>query len=106
MGRGKLPLTGPLARAARALVEVSTSEIAGEAGVSKDALRDFERGLGMLSSSERKAVRRALERFGAHFVADGKGGRGHGVRLKFSAAKVQQLEEWEDEGGFAASDDV
>ena len=106
MARPKLPLTGPLARAARALVEVSVAEIAGDAGVSKLALRDFERGLGMLSSQERKALRRSLERYGAHFVADGKGGRGYGVRLKFSAAKTEQIEGWEDEGGLAARDDV
>ena len=40
------------------------------------------------------------------FIADGEDGRGHGVRLKFSAAKVEKIESWEDEGGFAADDDV
>jgi len=101
-----IQLTGQLARAARALAGVSSTHTAAEAGFSGKRLRNFERGQGTLDSDQLAALRLVLENHGAVFIADGEGGRGHGVRLKFPAAKVEKIESWEGEGGFAADDDV
>ncbi len=99
-------LTGQLARAARALSGISSSHTAAAAGISRNRLRDFEKGNAGLEDAELDALQTALERFGALFIADGADGRGHGVRLKFSATKVEKIETWEGEGGLAADDDV
>ncbi len=106
MTKDSLPLTGNLARAARALVGVSAADTAEAAGLTRRQLRDFEKHLAPISLDQRIALRVALERLGAHFVSDGNGGRGHGVRLKFSSSKTERVESWEAEGGFAADDDV
>lgn len=99
-------LTGHLARAARALVGTSAAHTAGVAGLSKSQLRDFEKSIGSLSEEKLAALQAALEQLGAVFIADGEQKRGHGVRLKFSADKVEKIEAWEDEGGLPADDDV
>lgn len=102
----ELLLTGHLARAARVLVGVSSAHTAQVAGIALGELREFERERTELSEEQRSNLQRALESLGAHFVADGMNGRGHGVRLKFSDEKSRRLESWEGEGGFAAEDDV
>lgn len=99
-------LTGSLARAARALAGVSSTHTAADAGLSRKRLRDFEKSQGSLEAAQLAALRRTLEEHGVVFISDGEGGRGHGVRLKFSASKVEKIESWEDEGGLAANDDV
>ncbi|MFC5338316.1 XRE family transcriptional regulator [Leucobacter denitrificans] len=106
MSKEPLPLTGNLARAARALVGVSAADAAEAAGLTRRQLRNFEKSLFPLTIDQRIELRSALERLGAHFVSDGNGGRGHGVRLKFSASKTERVESWEAEGGLAADDDV
>lgn len=99
-------LTSQLARAARALVGVSATHAADAAGLTKSELRAFEKLRATLTAEQEAALKGALEDFGAHFIADGRGGRGHGVQLKFSAAKTERVESWEDEGGLPADDDV
>ncbi|MDR2254550.1 MAG: hypothetical protein LBE25_00850 [Arthrobacter sp.] len=98
-------LTPDLARAARALTQVSTKTIASTAGLPKDTVKSFERGVGFLSDEENAALRRSLEHYGAVFLPE-EGALGHGVRQKFSSKKVAKLESWENEGGPAAEDDV
>lgn len=99
-------LTGQLARAARALVSVSSKHTASAAGLSRVQLRDFEKGNAGLGPQELASLQLALESLGAVFIADGEHGQGYGVRLKFSASKVEKIETWEGEGGLAADDDV
>ncbi|MBM6589483.1 XRE family transcriptional regulator [Brevibacterium sp. RIT 803] len=96
---------GPLARAARALVRVSASDMASKADVKKSELKDFEKGRDDLTEQQEHRVLEALEEFGARFVRDDSQG-GYGVRLKFNRAKVRAIERWEDEGGTPADDDV
>lgn len=106
MASYELHFTGHLARAARALVETSAEHTAAAAGLTHDQLREFERGNISLSDAECAALRAALERLGAMFLADGPSGRGYGVRLKFSRVGTKRVETWEDEGGLAGEDDV
>ncbi|NLA65021.1 MAG: XRE family transcriptional regulator [Leucobacter sp.] len=98
--------TGYLARAARALVEISAEHLAPEAGLTHDELRDFERGNTTLAVERAAALQAALEAHGAVFLADGEGGFGYGVRLKFSRTGSKRIDTWEGEGGPAAEDDV
>ncbi len=102
----KLTLTGHLARAARALVEMSAADTAEAAGLSEARLRDFENSRASLSPHELEALVLALEQLGAFFIHDGTEGRGHGVRLKFSTEKTRRVETWEGEGGLTGLDDV
>lgn len=96
---------GNLARAARALVSVNANYVAKEAGITRKALRDFEKGLRSPDEAELDAIQRALLDLGAVFLPDGPAG-GAGVRLKFNRAKSKQIDRWEGEGGPAAEDDV
>jgi hypothetical protein len=50
-------------------------------------------------------TKRALEAFGAMFIAEADG-MGAGVRLKFTRQDVRQIGRLEGEGGVARSDDV
>lgn len=106
MTKNKLTLTGHLARAARALVEMSAADTAEAAGLSEARLRDFENSRVAMSPRELDALQLALENLGAYFIHDGPDGRGHGVRLKFSTEKTRRVETWEGEGGLAGLDDV
>lgn len=85
---------------------VSAAHTADAAGLSRQELREFEKGHGGLNREQVQALRLALERLGAFFIADGVDRRGHGVRLKFSDEKTRRVETWEDEGGLPAEDDV
>ncbi|MGO2046406.1 MAG: helix-turn-helix domain-containing protein [Brachybacterium tyrofermentans] len=99
------PLTGDLARAARALTQISSDLIAQRAGVALEQLRSFERGVTDLDAGQLLELRAALEHYGAQFVAEDADG-GYGVRRKFSARKVKRIENWENEGGPAYEDDI
>ncbi len=99
-------LTSRLARAARALVGTSAAHTAEASGLTRQQLRDFEKGRAALSPDERIALRTALEGLGAVFLADGPKGRGYGVRLKFSRVGKKRVEAWEDEGGRPGDDDA
>lgn len=96
---------GELARAARALVGVNALYVAREAGITRNELRDFEKGLHDLPDSTREQLREALQELGAVFLPDDETG-GYGVRLKFSRNKARQIDRWEGEGGPAAEDDA
>lgn len=106
MAQHRFTLTGPLARAARALAGVSVATTASAAHLTKREVRDFEKSLNSLTPEQTAALQAALESLGAFFIADGANGRGAGVRLKFSESKARRVESWEDEGGLAAEDDV
>ncbi|GAA1152543.1 hypothetical protein GCM10009672_26270 [Nesterenkonia lutea] len=97
------PLTSDLARAARALTQVSVEEISEAAALDPALVRDFEHRGSPLPADANKRLRAALEEFGAViFAEDDFGGRG--VRHKYTAAKTRQLNRWEGEGGPAFGD--
>ncbi|WP_420112767.1 hypothetical protein [Pseudactinotalea sp.] len=98
-------LTPDLARAARALTQVSLTHLAARAGVSKETLRGFERHSASLTDDEKERLVDALLFFGVVLFPDDDRG-GYGVRRKFSASKVKRLEVWEGEGGPVAEDDI
>lgn len=99
------PLTPDLARAARALTQVSVEEISEAAGLEVVRVRDFEHRGFRLDPSSNRSLRMALEAFGAVFFAEDDQG-GYGVRRKHNAAKTRQLTRWESEGGPAYEDDI
>lgn len=99
------PLTPDLARAARALTQVSVADISEAAGLDAGRVRDFEhRGFALDPGSGRR-LRVALEAFGAVFFAEDDQG-GYGVRRKHNADRTRQLTRWESEGGPAYEDDI
>ncbi|MGO1482370.1 MAG: hypothetical protein ACTHWF_14785 [Brachybacterium sp.] len=103
-----LPLiTADLARAARALAQVSLRVLAEHTGLDKTLLRDMERGRRAVTAEESELLRGALEDFGVEFLpVDEEAGVGYGVRQKFNPRTVKRLENWENEGGPAAEDDI
>ncbi|BCH26375.1 hypothetical protein MesoLjLc_62910 [Mesorhizobium sp. L-8-10] len=98
-------ITGPICRAARALVEVSRTRLAENSDVDKEVIEMFERGIHVPDSETIAALRSALEEFGATFIPE-EGSQGAGVRLKFSRSVTKRLGNLENEGGVAAKDDV
>lgn len=58
---------GDMTRVARILVKVSAQYIAREANVTKEELRDFEKGRHDLSEKKQERVRAALEELGQSF---------------------------------------
>lgn len=101
----QLVMTPDLARAARAITQVSAEYVARRAELTADQLRGFERFTVALTDAEQRRLRLALEQFGAKFIPEDSHG-GYGVRQKFNSRKVTQLEKWEGEGGPAAEDDI
>lgn len=97
-------LTGPLSRAARALVELTREQLATQCGLDAEAIRAFERGLGELDARQKAGLQAALEAAGAVFIPENGGGAG--VRLKFTRSETRRLSVLESEGGIAADDDV
>lgn len=97
-------LTGPLSRAARALVELTREQLAKECGLDADAIACFERGLGDLESYHKGRLKASLEAAGAVFIPENGGGAG--VRLKFTRSEAKRIAVLEGEGGITASDDV
>jgi transcriptional regulator with XRE-family HTH domain len=98
-------LTGDLARAGRALAQVSFQVVAERAGVDPERLRSFERGNLAMSVQDANAIQDALEYFGIHFLPEDTGG-GYGVRRRIRQGSVQRIENWENEGGPAGEDDI
>ena len=99
-----LTLTGPLSRAARALVELTREQLSTQCGLDAEAIRMFERGLADLDRNAREKLKASLEAAGAVFIPDN--GGGVGVRLKFNRSETKRISILEGEGGIAAEDDV
>jgi DNA-binding XRE family transcriptional regulator len=99
-----MELTGPLCRAARALVQWPRERLAEECGVTKKAIREFETA-GIDPGPKLKAkLRRTLELGGAVFIPEGE--LGAGVRLRHTRKDVRALTRLEGEGGPVGEDDV
>lgn len=98
-------ITGKLARAARALVELPRDRVARLACLDETALAAFETGTGDLGEDIKWRLRHSLEENGATFLFDD-GDGGVGVRLKFNARDVRALNRLEGEGGRTGNDDV
>lgn len=99
-----MKLSGPLSRAARALVELTREQLAGQCGLDADAIKAFERGLADLDDAGRRRLQSSLEAAGAVFIPENGGGAG--VRLKFTRSETKRIATLEGEGGIAADDDV
>lgn len=100
-----MSITGPQARAARALAQWPRDHVARLAGWDETALADFEGGRGDPGEDEKARLRHALEEGGALFLPEDQAG-GIGVRLKFTARDVRAINRLEGEGGPVGSDDV
>ena len=98
-------MNGPLARAARALIQWPRSHVAKIAGLEEEALAQFEAGARVFAASDLTRLRDALERGGAVFIGEDNSG-GLGVRLKFNAKDVRAINRMEGEGGPVGTDDV
>lgn len=98
-------ITGPLCKAARALVEISRPKLAVNANIDEEVISLFERGIDVPDEAARSAIRTALEELGAVFLPE-EGSQGVGVRLKFNQSLTRRLGILESEGGTTAKDDV
>lgn len=99
-----MELTGPLCRAARALVQWPRERLAEACGVTKRAIREFETA-GIDPGPEVKAtIQRLLEQGGAVFLPEGD--MGAGVRLRHTKKDVRALNRLEAEGGPVGEDAV
>jgi transcriptional regulator with XRE-family HTH domain len=67
-------------RSARALLEMTQSELAAGAGLGLSTVVDFEKSRRSVSTDAIAALRRALEKAGIQFIA--RNGGGAGVRLR------------------------
>jgi len=99
-----MTLTGPQARAARALVQWPREHVAKKAGVEVDVLTAFEREGVDPGEDAKERIQAALEEGGAVFLSEADGGIG--VRLKFSRQEVRSIRRLENEGGPVGDDDV
>ena len=99
------PMTFDVARAGRALAQVSARTLATAAGLEKEQLRRFEKGLADLRVDERLRLEQALRKYGVGLVPEDEFG-GTGVRRIFTAEKSRRLEALENEGGPAYEDDI
>ena len=100
-----MALSGPQARAARALIEWPLDRVARLAGVAPELLDQFETLSADPGDAAASAIRDALEQGGAVFIDEGDG-QGVGVRLKWSRKDARQLNRLENEGGPVGDDDV
>lgn len=100
-----MSITGPQARAARALVQVPIEELARLSGVEASVIASFEKGVSDPDDDARARLRHALEESGAVFIAED-GAGGIGVRLKFNRNQVRAIDRWEGEGGQVGEDDI
>ena len=98
-------ITADLALAARALAQVSGAYVADRAELDPGRLRAFERGSADLVVGEKLRLQRALEDCGVLFVPED-AQFGYGVRHRSTRAKMNRLENWENEGGPASEHDV
>lgn len=97
-------ITGPLCRAARALVELSRENLSKASKVDTKVIENFERQLEVPSSEVIERLRISLENMGAIFIPEDE--RGIGVRLKFTRSEARRISMLEGEGGITAHDDV
>ncbi len=97
-------MTGPLCKAARALVQVSRAKLATRADAPKDHLESFERGLHTPDPAALAKLQATLEELGAVFIAE-EGANGVGVRL-ISQSVTDRLRILVDEGGPSSPDAV
>ena len=100
-----MTITGPLARAARALVQWPRDHVARLAAIDEAALAEFESGRDDPGDSAKARLRHTLEEGGAMFLPEDHSG-GIGVRLKFTAKDAKAINRMEGEGGPVGSDDV
>lgn len=100
----RVTIDGPLARAARALVQWPRDHVARRARLDETALMDFERGDGPLPPDGLDRLRATLQAGGAVFIPEN--GGGCGVRLKFARKDVRAINRMEGEGGPVGEDDV
>jgi len=100
-----MTITGSLARAARALVQLPRDHVARLAALDASVLADFEAGRAELDDGAKARLRHALEESGALFLPEEDAG-GAGVRLKFTAKDVRAINRLEGEGGPVGEDDV
>lgn len=98
-------ITGPICKAARAIVEISRPRLAQASDVDEQVIEAFERKISTPDDATVLALQAALENLGASFIAE-EGANGAGVRLKFSRSVTRRLSALEGEGGPVASDDV
>lgn len=98
-------MTGPLCKAARALVEIDRARLAAASEVDAAVIEAFERKISTPSNTVIETLQAALESLGATFIPE-EGADGAGVRLKFSRSVTRRLSTLEGEGGPVASDDV
>src|SRR5690625_1458439 len=91
-------LTSDLARAARAFTKVSVQTIADGAGLTREDVRNFERGKVDLPSADKARLKESLEKYGALFVDEDEHG-GYGVRRRYPREGFMRLNTWEGEGG-------
>ena len=73
-------LTPAQCRAARALLDLTQSELADGARLGLSTIVDFERSRRQISGDAIGAIRRALEKFGVDFIDEN--GGGVGLRLR------------------------
>lgn len=99
-----MSLTGPQARAARALVEWPRDHVARLSGLTAEALRAFESGKIDPGPDAVSRLRTALESGGAVFIDEN--GAGAGVHLKFNRRDARSINRLENEGGPVGDDDV
>jgi len=104
-GNCAMAITGPLCRAARALIQWSREELAADSGVSIETIADLEMGRAVPSAEALSRLRTALEEGGAVFIPEN-GAGGAGVRLKFNSRDVRAINRLEGEGGSIGEDDV
>jgi DNA-binding XRE family transcriptional regulator len=97
-------ITGPQCRAARALVQLTAEQVAQQAGLEPQVIRDFETGRADPGVEVKRTLRGSLEEAGAVFIPEN--GGGIGVRLKYSRRDVRGVNKWESEGGSVGEDDV
>jgi len=97
-------MTGPLCRAARALVEIDLPGLATVCGLDSEIIRAFEKKLGQPDAETLERLKAALEELGAVFITEDT--RGAGVRLKFTQSERKRLQTLESEGGIVRPDDV
>lgn len=70
-------------RAARALLDITQTELAERAGCGLSTVVDFEKSRRDVSQAAVRGIQKALERSGIEFIAEGR--LGVGVRLKRSS---------------------
>ena len=100
-----MTITGPQAKAARALVQWSRAHVARLTEISSAPLADFEAVRLSLPEDAQGKLKAVLESGGALFLDD-TADRGLGVRLKFPAKDLRPIGRFENEGGPVADDDV